>query len=40
MLGAGKTLLISNVIHTLRVKFEAKENVGVAYVYCNFRRKG
>ncbi|KAK5052599.1 hypothetical protein LTR84_002464 [Exophiala bonariae] len=38
MPGAGKTLLMSNVIHHLQAKFMTEENIGIAYLYCNFRR--
>lgn len=37
--GAGKTLLICNIIHHLQKEFGAEDDVGVAYVYCNFQRK-
>lgn len=37
--GAGKTLLICNVVHHLQTNFGAEDGVGIAYIYCNFRRK-
>lgn len=37
--GAGKTILTSVVIDELTTRFENDETVGVAYLYCNFRRK-
>lgn len=36
--GAGKTILTSIVIDELTTRFENGETVGIAYVYCNFRR--
>jgi Cdc6-like AAA superfamily ATPase len=38
--GSGKTLLMSNLIHHLQGKLAMEDSVGLAYVYCNFRRKG
>lgn len=37
--GAGKTILTSIVIDELTTRFGNEETVGIAYVYCNFRRK-
>ncbi|RYP22843.1 hypothetical protein DL765_001439 [Monosporascus sp. GIB2] len=37
--GAGKTILTSIVIDELITRFGNDENFGIAYVYCNFRRK-
>lgn len=37
--GAGKTILTSIVIEKLYNHFQNYENVGIAYLYCNFRRK-
>ncbi|KAL6410262.1 uncharacterized protein AUP68_06677 [Ilyonectria robusta] len=37
--GAGKTILTSIVINELTTRFENQESVGIAYVYCNFRRQ-
>ncbi|OIW26615.1 hypothetical protein CONLIGDRAFT_655978 [Coniochaeta ligniaria NRRL 30616] len=37
--GAGKTILTSIVIDDLNTKFGNEPGVGIAYVYCNFRRK-
>jgi Cdc6-like AAA superfamily ATPase len=36
--GAGKTILTSIVIDDLLAKFENDESVGIAFLYCNFRR--
>jgi hypothetical protein len=35
--GAGKTILTSIVIDHLSTKFLTNQNVGIAYLYCNFR---
>lgn len=37
--GAGKTILTSIVIDELTTRFENQESVGIAYIYCNFRRQ-
>jgi hypothetical protein len=37
--GAGKTILTSIVIDDLSTRFLANQNVGIAYLYCNFRRR-
>lgn len=37
--GAGKTILASIVIDHLHTSFNKNPNVGIAYVYCNFRRQ-
>jgi hypothetical protein len=37
--GAGKTILTSIVINDLSTRFPANQNVGIAYLYCNFRRR-
>lgn len=37
--GAGKTILTSIVIDALTARFESCKNVGIAYIYCNFRRQ-
>src|SRR5947209_4514453 len=37
--GAGKTILTSIVIDDLSTRFLADQNVGIAYLYCNFRRR-
>ncbi|KAJ9133458.1 Ankyrin repeat domain-containing protein 50 [Pleurostoma richardsiae] len=43
MPGAGKTILTSIVVEHLYDKFQKKSvrdyNIGIAYVYCNFRRR-
>jgi hypothetical protein len=36
--GAGKTIITSIVVEHLRKEFQAAD-VGIAYVYCNFRRQ-
>lgn len=37
--GAGKTILTSVVIDDLDTRYKDDPNVGVAYLYCNFRRQ-
>lgn len=37
--GAGKTIITSMVVEELASRFSKDENVGLAYVYCNFRRQ-
>jgi Cdc6-like AAA superfamily ATPase len=37
--GAGKTILTSIVIDHLIAMFGNDENVGIAYIYCNFRQR-
>jgi hypothetical protein len=37
--GAGKTILMSIVVADLNTRFSANQNVGIAYLYCNFRRR-
>ena len=37
--GAGKTILTSIVIDELNKRFQRNTNVGIAYIYCNFRRQ-
>ncbi|EEU38844.1 uncharacterized protein NECHADRAFT_11175, partial [Fusarium vanettenii 77-13-4] len=37
--GAGKTILTSIVVEELTAYFETDQNVGVAYVYCDFQRQ-
>ena len=36
--GAGKTILSATVIDHLHAQFRSHPDVGVAYLYCNFRR--
>ncbi|KAK5988372.1 Ankyrin-R-like protein [Cladobotryum mycophilum] len=36
--GAGKTILTSIVIDYLDSKFQSDPTIGIAYIYCNFRR--
>src|SRR6266566_2465669 len=37
--GAGKTILTSIVVEDLTTRFFDDPTVGIAYIYCNFRRK-
>jgi len=37
--GAGKTILTSIVIENLHTRFQDDPSVGIAYLYCNFRRQ-
>ena len=37
--GAGKTVLTSIVVNNLHERYHDDANVGIAYVYCNFRRQ-
>ncbi|OAA74311.1 Ankyrin repeat-containing domain protein [Akanthomyces lecanii RCEF 1005] len=37
--GAGKTILTSIVIEDLFFRFESVQEVGIAYLYCNFQRQ-
>jgi hypothetical protein len=37
--GAGKTILTSTVIDNLIAMFGNDENVGIAYIYCNFQQR-
>jgi Cdc6-like AAA superfamily ATPase len=37
--GAGKTILASIVIEQLISRFHDNHDVGIAYIYCDFRRK-
>jgi Cdc6-like AAA superfamily ATPase len=39
MPGAGKTVLTSIVIDELNTRFQRDMNVGIAYIYCNFRQQ-
>jgi hypothetical protein len=39
MPGAGKTILTSIVIENLYERFQNDPDVGISYVYCNFRRE-
>jgi nucleoside-triphosphatase THEP1 len=39
MPGAGKTILTSVVIDELNTRFQNDKSIGVAYLYCNFRRQ-
>jgi hypothetical protein len=38
--GAGKTILTSIVVDGLRNRFRNDKTIGIAYIYCNFRRQG
>ncbi|RYP52862.1 hypothetical protein DL768_002111 [Monosporascus sp. mg162] len=37
--GAGKTILTSIVVENLVTRFENDKNIGIAYLYCNFRQQ-
>ncbi|EXK24229.1 hypothetical protein FOMG_19035 [Fusarium oxysporum f. sp. melonis 26406] len=37
--GAGKTILSSIVINDLHTRFSDNPKIGIAYIYCNFRRE-
>ncbi|RYP20071.1 hypothetical protein DL765_002997 [Monosporascus sp. GIB2] len=37
--GAGKTILTSVVVDELSTRFRNDESIGIAYLYCNFRRQ-
>ena len=37
--GAGKTILTSIIVEHLTTHFRNNESVGIAYLYCNFRRQ-
>jgi hypothetical protein len=37
--GAGKTILASVVVNDLHTRFRNDERIGIAYIYCNFRRQ-
>src|ERR1044072_1546253 len=37
--GAGKTILTSIVVDDLPRRFQSETKIGIAYLYCNFRRK-
>jgi hypothetical protein len=39
MPGAGKTILTSIVIDNLTTCFETDQSIGIAYLYCNFKRQ-
>ena len=39
MPGAGKTILTAVVIDELTARFANDPNIGIAYIYCNFRRQ-
>jgi Cdc6-like AAA superfamily ATPase len=37
--GAGKTILTSIVVEELTTRYYNNKNIGIAYLYCNFRRQ-
>ncbi|KAK6519303.1 hypothetical protein TWF281_003138 [Arthrobotrys megalospora] len=37
--GAGKTILTSAVIHEVETRFRNNDAIGIAYLYCDFRRQ-
>ena len=39
MPGAGKTIMTSIVVEALRTMFQNNDRIGIAYLYCNFRRQ-
>jgi Cdc6-like AAA superfamily ATPase len=39
MPGSGKTIMASIVINHLDTKFKADADIGIAYLYCNFRQQ-
>ncbi|KAM3075825.1 hypothetical protein ACMFMG_007950 [Clarireedia jacksonii] len=38
--GAGKTILTSIVVEELTIQVSNNPTIGIAYIYCNFRRQG
>jgi Cdc6-like AAA superfamily ATPase len=38
--GAGKTILTSIIVDDLNKRFQNDASIGIAYLYCNFRRQG
>jgi DNA replication protein DnaC len=36
--GAGKTILTSIIVEELTTRFSTDQTIGIAYIYCNFRR--
>lgn len=36
--GAGKTILASIIVENLRTRFQTDSSIGIAYIYCNFKR--
>jgi Cdc6-like AAA superfamily ATPase len=39
MPGAGKTMITSIIIDHLYTKYQNNDSIGIAYLYCNFRRQ-
>lgn len=37
--GAGKTIITAIVVSHLQEKFHGDQSIGIAYIYCNFRRQ-
>lgn len=37
--GAGKTILASIVVEELTARFRTDKSIGIAYIYCNYRRQ-
>jgi hypothetical protein len=37
--GAGKTMITSIVVNHLRTEFQNDANIGIAYLYCNYRQQ-
>lgn len=38
--GAGKTILTSIVVNDLSTRFKGNQNIGIAFLYCQFAQKG
>jgi hypothetical protein len=38
--GAGKTILTAITVYDLEARYCKDSNIGLAYIYCNFRRRG
>ncbi|CAG9982523.1 unnamed protein product [Clonostachys byssicola] len=36
--GAGKTILTATTIEDLTLRYQDNQNIGIAFIYCNFRR--
>jgi len=37
--GAGKTIITAIAVEDLNKRFQKNQNIGIAYIYCNFHRK-
>ncbi|KAK1145028.1 hypothetical protein N8T08_004743 [Aspergillus melleus] len=38
--GVGKTVTISSIVHDLQSRFSDDQQVGIAFLYCDYRRQG